>query len=51
VIVVVAVMVEITAKAVNFRAEDVDGLLSLTASIFKSHRNNEMIQCFAKYFL
>jgi hypothetical protein len=34
------------------RSEDSDRMkVCLLASIFKSHRNNEMIKWFAKYFL
>jgi len=49
---VVVVKMPVKVQATLLRAEDNDWmLLCLLASIFKSHRNNEMIEWFAKYFL
>jgi hypothetical protein len=50
-IVVVVVTVIVIAQAIVFMTEDVICVVCLPASIFKSHRNNEMIRWFAKYFL
>jgi hypothetical protein len=49
-IVVVVEMVVVTVQATVFRAEEVVVIWNLLAFIFKSHRNNEMIEWFAKYF-
>jgi hypothetical protein len=49
-IVVVVEMVVVTKQATVFRAEEVVVIWNLLAFIFKSHRNNEMIEWFAKYF-
>lgn len=49
-VVVVVEMVLITMQASVFRAEENEIIWCLLAFIFKSHRNNEMIEWFAKYF-
>jgi hypothetical protein len=51
VMIVVVVVVVIPAQAVIFREEDVEKKICSLAFIFKSHRNNEMIEWFAIYFL
>lgn len=50
--VVVVEMKEINAQAVIIvRSDGTDWSMCLPAFIFKSHRNNEIIEWFAKYFL
>jgi hypothetical protein len=51
VMIVVVVMEIVATQAVIFMIEDRIPDMCLLASIFKSHRNNEMIRWFAKYFL
>jgi hypothetical protein len=50
-IVVVVVMEIVITQAAIFVSEEQILEMCLLASIFKSHRNNEMIRWFAKYFL
>jgi len=49
--VVVIVEMVVTTQAVGFRAEAFGLIWWILAFIFKSHRNNEIIEWFAKYFL